>query len=82
MALARRFDRYLTKGGSLPGVITEASYVRPTGGSGTVVALFLRELPPDVEQTLRSTFAHQKLIVRLATDPAFLQRARRALGGG
>lgn len=80
--LARRFDRYLIKGGNLPGVITEASYVRPAGGAGTAVALFLRDLPPGVEQTLKKTFAQQKLIVRLATDPAFLDRARRVLGEG
>jgi hypothetical protein len=39
-------------------------------------------LPPDVEQTLAGTFAHQELIVRLATDPAFLDRARRMLQRG
>lgn len=78
--LARRFDRYLSKGGSLAGVITEASYVRPAGvRAGTAVALFLRDLPPAIEQTLAKTSAQQKLIMRLATDRAFLQRARRAI---
>lgn len=79
---ARALDRYLTKGGSLPGVVTEASYVRPAGRPGTAVALFLRDLPPAVEQTLRETFVQQQLIVRLATDEAFLARARRVLGDG
>lgn len=78
--VARRFDRYLTKGGSLPGVIAEASYVRPAGKTGTAVALFLRDLPPAVEQTLAKTFAQQDLIARLATDGAFRDRARRVLG--
>ena len=77
---AHEFDRFLTKGGNLAGVITEASYVRPAGRAGTAVALFLRDLPPDVEQVLRETFAHQQLIVRLATDPAFLAHARQVLG--
>lgn len=76
---ARQFDRFLAKGGSLPGVITEAAYVRPAGRAGTAFALFLRDLPSDVEQTLHQTFAQQNLIVRLATDAAFLQRARRVL---
>jgi hypothetical protein len=39
----------------------------------------LRDLPADVEQTLAKTFAQQDLIGRLATDPAFLERARRVL---
>ena len=78
--LARRFDRLMTKGGSLPGVISEASYVRPAGAKGTAIALFLRNLPPDVEQTLTKTFAQQDLILRLATDKPFRERARRVLG--
>ena len=77
--MTRRFDRFLAKGGSLPGVITEASYVRPARRAGTAVALFLRDLPADVEQTLQKTFAQQDLIVRLSTDAAFLERARRVL---
>ena len=77
--MARRFDRFLAKGGSLPGLITEADYVRPAGRPGAAIALFLRDLPPAVEQTLQRTFAQQKLIVRLATDAAFLERARRVL---
>jgi len=76
---ARRFDRFLAKGGTLPGVITEVAYVQPAGRAGTAVALFLRDLPPTVEQVLRRTFAQQALVVRLATDAAFLQRARRTL---
>ena len=77
--LARRFDRLMTKGGSLPGVISEASYVRPARGEGAAIALLLRNLPPDVEQVLAKTFAQQDLILRLATDKAFRERARRML---
>lgn len=79
-AVAARFDRYLTKGGRLLGVITEASYVKPAGRPGVAVALFLRDLPPAVEETLAETFAQQDLIARLAEDPAFRARARHVLG--
>lgn len=75
------FERYLTKGGSLPGVITEASYLRPRQGPGTAVAVFLRDLPDEIEATLARTFTHQRLIARLATDTAFRRRARQILAG-
>ncbi len=78
--LARKFDRLMTKGGSLPGVISEASYVRPAGRAGMAIALFLRDLPADVELALSKTFAQQDLILRLATDKVFRERARRLLG--
>jgi beta-lactamase class A len=80
-AFARRFDRYLTKGGSLPGVVTEASYVQPAGRPGVAVALFLRDLPPDGEAILAKTYAQQDLIAKLAEDAAFRQRAQRVLRG-
>jgi hypothetical protein len=60
-------------------VLTEASYLRPRGGDGLAVALFLRDLPPDIESTLAKTFTQQQLIRKLVTDEAFLARARELL---
>lgn len=77
----RGFERFLTKGGSLPGVLTEASYLKPRGGEGLAVALFLRDLPPEIESTLAKTFTQQQLIEKLATDAGFRGRARELLAG-
>lgn len=49
--------------------------MKPRGGQGTAVALFLRDLPADVERTLGETFSQQKLILRLASDRAFRKKA-------
>jgi beta-lactamase class A len=78
-SLAQRFDRYLTKGGTLLGVVTEASYIRPAGRPGVAVALFLRDLPLELQASLAQTFVQQDLIARLAEDPAFREHARRVL---
>lgn len=71
---AATYDRYLAKGGSFAGVITEADDVEPKGRPGTAVALFFRDLPEDVEQALSTTVSQQALIRRIATDPAFAAR--------
>jgi len=76
---AKTYTHLLSKGGSLPGVITQAAYVQPRGRPGVAVALFLRDLPPDVETTLLETFSQDKLLLRLASDPAFRKRAREVL---
>ena len=74
------FDLYMTKGGSLPGVITEVSYVRSLGAAqGTTVALFMRNLPPGIESALHASFEQQSLIRELATDPSFRAKAVRML---
>lgn len=77
----RDFERFLIKGGSLPGVLTQASYLKPREGDGLAVALFLRDLPPDIEGTLAKTFTQQQLIKKLATDEGFRTRARDRLAG-
>ena len=58
---------------------TEASYVKYRGGEGAAVALFLRNLPPDVEQTLERTFTQQVLIAGLAANPQIRKRAAKLL---
>ena len=77
--LRKRYARVLLKGGSLPGVATEAAYVKPRGRPGVAVALFLRDLPPDVEASLRKTFVQQPLLLRLASDERYRARAARVL---
>jgi hypothetical protein len=69
-----RFQRFGTKGGSLPGVITEATYVAPKHGEPTVVALFFRDLPPGIQTQFEKTFVQHAFVVRLAEDDAFFQK--------
>ena len=77
--LHKNYERVLLKGGSLPGVVTEAAYVRPRGRSGVAVALFLRDLPPKVEASLHKTFVQQQLLLRLASDARYRANAARRL---
>lgn len=66
---AARFLRYATKGGDLPGILTEVSTIEPRGASGpTTAAVFFRDLPADVERSLKRSFVHQQLLVALAED--------------
>ncbi|HZN15212.1 MAG TPA: serine hydrolase [Acidimicrobiales bacterium] len=74
-----RFAEFGTKGGSLPGVITEASFVKATHGSPVALALFFRDLPADVESTLSGSRTQQALIIRVAEDDAFRRRLRARL---
>ena len=69
---SRTFDAFGTKGGALPGILTEASYVVSRGGSAVSVALLLRDLPEDAEADLRKSYVHQQLIGALAQDPSIL----------
>lgn len=74
-----RFERFGTKGGSLPGVVTEASFFRPVGGKPLAVALFLRCVPRGLQDELLTSYAHQAFMQRLADDPEFLAHVRSAL---
>jgi D-alanyl-D-alanine carboxypeptidase len=74
-----RFERFGTKGGSLPGVVTEASFFRPVGGKPLAVALFLRCVPRGLQDELLSGYAHQAFMQQLADDPRFLARVRDTL---
>lgn len=79
--LRENYTRVLLKGGSLPGVVTEAAYVKPRGRPGVAVALFLRDLPPKVEASLHKTFIQQPLLLRLASDAAYRAKAAAILAG-
>jgi hypothetical protein len=61
-------------------VTSEVAYARPRGGGrGFAIALFLRDLPANVQATLLRTYSQQALIARLALDPQLRALARRTL---
>jgi D-alanyl-D-alanine carboxypeptidase len=79
----RTFTDYETKGGSLPGVLTEASYIRPVGqAAGTSIAIFFRNLPQQVDDELKRTFVHQAFERSLATSEQFLRQVEKAFDNG
>ncbi len=73
------------KGGSLPGVLTEAAFVIPRrgdfAGQPRISILFLRNLPQHVYGQLTETFLQQELSLRIATDRSFAEEAKRQLEG-
>jgi D-alanyl-D-alanine carboxypeptidase len=79
------FTAFGTKGGSLPGVLTEATFVVPShgdfAGQPRISALLLRNLPDDAYQQLRETFFQQELVLRIGTDRSFAEEAKRRLEG-
>lgn len=68
-----------TKGGSLPGALSEASYTVADDGSTRVTAITLHNLPASDWGSLVTSFVHQKLIFRMGVDPAFVSRVARVL---
>ncbi|GAA2401438.1 serine hydrolase [Nonomuraea africana] len=68
-----------TKGGSLPGVITEAMYTVTPGAKPRVTVFALRRLPEQTWASGLKSYAHQQFMLRLATDRAFHERVRAAL---
>lgn len=78
--VARDYDAYLTKGGTLPGIVNDVSYVKPAGKPPVAAALFLRDLPAGAEASLAESFAQQEFARRLADDPGFLDDVRSAFG--
>ena len=78
--IRREFSAFGTKGGALPGVLTEATYAAPGGGKPSgVVALFFDELPLAVWFTLMDSFLHQDFLRQLLTDPDFFEDVRQRL---
>ncbi|MEU4835174.1 serine hydrolase [Streptosporangium sp. NPDC023615] len=68
-----------TKGGSLPGVISEAMYTVRPGEKPRETVLALRRLPEATWFSGMRSYAHQQFIVRMETDPAFFAKVRAAL---
>lgn len=63
---AADFPVFATKGGALPGLVTEATAIRAAGRRTLYVAQAYRLLPPAVEEELRATYLQQQLYVALA----------------
>ncbi len=79
--LGSQLERLGEKGGSLPGVLTDAVYARAPGGPPAAATLFFNDLPPRIEAGLARSAAQQQLLLALATDPAARAKARDVLGG-
>jgi hypothetical protein len=58
------YDDLGSKGGSTPSILTGAWYVTPRGGESLALALFYRNLPPELWTDWAQTFAHQGLELR------------------
>ncbi len=69
-----------TKGGSLLGINTEATYYIPKNGEFSeqprIVVLFMRDMPFGAWLRLSQTFAQQDFQRRLATSPEFVQHVQ------
>ncbi|MGN9840614.1 serine hydrolase [Nonomuraea sp. H19] len=68
-----------TKGGALPGVISEAMYTIRPGEKPRETVLALRRLPEATWFSGMRSYAHQQFIVRMATDSVFFEKVRTAL---
>ncbi|MFT3707036.1 MAG: serine hydrolase [Archangium sp.] len=70
------FKVFGTKGGSLPGTLTSASYVETQKGERRVVALFLHDIPFAAWLDLMSNYRQQDLERELLSEPGALERLR------
>ncbi|MNX20372.1 hypothetical protein D3C86_503130 [compost metagenome] len=78
----KAFDTYGTKGGSLPGMLTGASYFMLKGRPVAFVsALFLQDLPAPIYESLSKSFLQQHFEIKLHADSAFFERVRQTLAG-
>jgi len=68
-----------TKGGLLPGVVSEAMYTVLPGQRARHTVLALRRMPEGAWFSAVQSYAHQQFILKVATDPAFRARVRAAL---
>ncbi|WP_054536538.1 serine hydrolase [Herpetosiphon geysericola] len=71
------FTHFGTKGGSLPGILTEAMFIQPAQGEWAdrtkVVVLFFNQLPEQAWMGLMQSFIQQQFAVQLALDPTFAE---------
>jgi len=58
------YDYLAAKGGSLPAILTGTWYVKPQGGEPLALAVFYRDLSPELWSEWVGTFAHQGLELR------------------
>ena len=84
--IRREFDEYGTKGGSLPGVLTSATFAKPKArpgdaeGDARVMALFFENMPLAVWLNIMKTYRQQDFERRLVSDPEFFEAVRDRLG--
>lgn len=76
----KTFKVLATKGGSLPGVLTSASYAETHAGQRRVVALFLHDLPFATWLTISTSYRQQDLERMLLESPDAFERLRPRLG--
>lgn len=65
------------KGGSLPGVLTEAMSLRRADGTVATAVLLVRRMSIADGDTARTTYAHQRLLVEAMLDPGQAAALRR-----
>lgn len=73
------FSTFGTKGGALPGVLTEASFMHPRDGQRWVVVLFMDDMSGSAWFALLGSFAQQEFMRKLAVDPEFRRTVARRL---
>lgn len=64
------------KGGSLPGVLTEAFTLRREDGSTATGILLVRRMPATDWVEALTSFAHQQMLVAAMTDPAVMAQLK------
>ncbi|MBL8915560.1 MAG: serine hydrolase [Archangium sp.] len=74
------FKVFGTKGGSLAGTLTSATYMEDTRGNRRVVALFLHDIPFATWMGLMSNYLQQDLERELLTEDGAIERLRPRLG--
>lgn len=74
------FKVFGTKGGSLAGTLTSATYMEDTRGNRRVVALFLHDIPFATWMGLMSSYLQQDLERELLTEDGAIERLRPRLG--
>ncbi|WP_241385567.1 serine hydrolase [Rhodococcus sp. CH91] len=67
------------KGGSLPGILTEAFALRRDDGTTATAVLLTSGMPEDDYAAALGSFAHQELLLTAASDPGVLERIRCAM---
>lgn len=72
-------SRLGAKGGSLPGLLSEAAYTVASDGEVRVTVLSLRAIPHRIWASGTPSHAVQQFALRLSDDPAYLQKVRTAL---
>jgi D-alanyl-D-alanine carboxypeptidase len=81
--MRERFDQLGTKGGSVPGILTSATFALPHGQSTPrVLALFFERMPIAVWLELNQNFVHQQFELKLLSDDAFFEKVRERLAAG